>query len=901
MKKKLICAALALVMVIGLLPMAVFATAGEGVTVAPTGTWTTEGEVEVFTAEGKLSLVQSGSDGITGNNEYKFGYFPAIQLGDTSAAKYVIVSRGQNGSGLDKTYLNTTLASITESTQLPYTPTEGASDITKWCQVYAGGSDTDAWGAANSTYWPNASNSPITQIAVATENTDESTKTATPYIYKLYKFDFSNCEIELPFEVAAPTEAVLGKQPGAFQENIAVSASTPTLTNKTMNVTGKCVWVDEPWTEAGFPQETGNYMALKITPTSGFEGKFNKVMIVGSDKSEKELDKDDNTLLWQFDENHNNTSIGVKITFGDNQGHTGSTITYTLNVEGVTAATEPATEFTITYDANKPAEASSVEVTGMPSPVTATTTAEGKLATVAAAPSLTGYTFKGWFDAQTGGNEVTVNTVFTKSKTIYAQWTKETVTSASPTFTAALATESFGGKQMSAFQSNITVGTANNGVYPLTGTVKYISDWTEFNPSLASEQTGFYVGIAVPKTIGTAPDAKTVAAMKLSGKTAAGEPTTKEYTTADQLNAVFTDNGNNACNIVTFLGATEDASKSKTYSIWLKYGDEADYTEYKFSATGLTYEGEPSEGEHTVDVTGTATGGKVTASVNSELATSTIAAAKENVGAGNTATFVVKPATEDPAAPVTSGAAELGKASITEAKTENVNVKVEVPNVGSVTLAPAALTVVENAADDDGTVSITVSEEEKKAPNGQINVANVEGTYKITVETTGNVTWGTLAAESIVLNFPVAGAGPVSVYLDGVKLDDSKVTRTNGNVKVDAPHLSEVIIVKEATGTVDPDASVTWASDTNIILGTVTVTSSKIEASTDYLIQVTSGTTSVLFKVPSSGAGTLSFPGQENINVEVFAVKAGQSVADITQATLSQVERIVNKSTTTSP
>lgn len=340
MKKRIIPALLALAMVLTMLPLAAFADGvGDTVKVSTEGTWDISGDVNIFTASGKISLVQSGTDGIDGNNSYLYGYYPSINLGATTDADYVIISRGQNTSGLDVDYLNGILEKITEGTQLPYTPTADSGSHTNatWCQVYAAGSGENGWDAVNGTYWPNVSNAPVMQIAVATENTDNDTKGDKPYNYVLYQFDFSACEIDLPFQVEAPTGEVLGKQASDFQADITATTAATTLTEKKMSVTGKCVWVEEPWTEAGFADETGNYVALEIVPTNDFTGKFSKVMIVGTDETEKELD-DDNIVLWQFNEAHDNTYIGVKITFGDDQGHTGSTITYTLDVSGVTAA-----------------------------------------------------------------------------------------------------------------------------------------------------------------------------------------------------------------------------------------------------------------------------------------------------------------------------------------------------------------------------------------------------------------------------------------------------------------------------------------------------------------------------------------------------------------------------------
>ena len=68
-------------------------------------------------------------------------------------------------------------------------------------------------------------------------------------------------------------------------------------------------------------------------------------------------------------------------------------------------------EYTITFDANG----------GTVTPASGTTGAGGKLATLPE-PSRTGYWFMGWFNAVSGGDEVTEETVFNANTTIYAQW-----------------------------------------------------------------------------------------------------------------------------------------------------------------------------------------------------------------------------------------------------------------------------------------------------------------------------------------------------------------------------------------------------------------------------------------------------------------------------------------------
>lgn len=61
------------------------------------------------------------------------------------------------------------------------------------------------------------------------------------------------------------------------------------------------------------------------------------------------------------------------------------------------------------------------------------TTADGKLAAMPDNPTRSGYTFNGWYDAATGGNKVDINTKFTGGTTIYAQWSKKSSGTVTPT------------------------------------------------------------------------------------------------------------------------------------------------------------------------------------------------------------------------------------------------------------------------------------------------------------------------------------------------------------------------------------------------------------------------------------------------------------------------------------
>ena len=82
------------------------------------------------------------------------------------------------------------------------------------------------------------------------------------------------------------------------------------------------------------------------------------------------------------------------------------------------------TEFTVNFNANG----------GSVSPSSATTK-DGKLESLPT-PTYDGYTFLGWYTEETGGDEVTTDTVFTKDTTIYAHWQKQAAQEYTVTFNA---------------------------------------------------------------------------------------------------------------------------------------------------------------------------------------------------------------------------------------------------------------------------------------------------------------------------------------------------------------------------------------------------------------------------------------------------------------------------------
>lgn len=136
---------------------------------------------------------------------------------------------------------------------------------------------------------------------------------------------------------------------------------------------------------------------------------------------------------------HDGTSGVYTLTIPNNTYETvGATVNtgFSLAVEVSNFTTEedlseedlqsPSLLFTITFH---PEDGTVVPTTDQ------TNSTTGKLASLPT-PTREGYTFDGWFDAVTGGTEVTTSTVFTKDTTIYAQWTRVSADSNKCTVTA---------------------------------------------------------------------------------------------------------------------------------------------------------------------------------------------------------------------------------------------------------------------------------------------------------------------------------------------------------------------------------------------------------------------------------------------------------------------------------
>ena len=69
---------------------------------------------------------------------------------------------------------------------------------------------------------------------------------------------------------------------------------------------------------------------------------------------------------------------------------------------------------------------------GICSTVVTYTNLSGKLESTPEQPTMTGYTFDGWYTEPVGGSKVTTSTVFTSDATIYAHWTAKAGTTTVP-------------------------------------------------------------------------------------------------------------------------------------------------------------------------------------------------------------------------------------------------------------------------------------------------------------------------------------------------------------------------------------------------------------------------------------------------------------------------------------
>ena len=65
------------------------------------------------------------------------------------------------------------------------------------------------------------------------------------------------------------------------------------------------------------------------------------------------------------------------------------------------------------------------------------TNLSGKLESTPEQPTMTGYTFDGWYAEPVGGTKISTSTVFTGDTTVYAHWTVKNATTSTSTSTPA--------------------------------------------------------------------------------------------------------------------------------------------------------------------------------------------------------------------------------------------------------------------------------------------------------------------------------------------------------------------------------------------------------------------------------------------------------------------------------
>ena len=73
---------------------------------------------------------------------------------------------------------------------------------------------------------------------------------------------------------------------------------------------------------------------------------------------------------------------------------------------------------------------------GICSTVVTYTNLSGKLESTPEQPTMTGYSFDGWYTETVGGTKVTTSTVFTGDTTVYAHWTVKSTAASSSTSTS---------------------------------------------------------------------------------------------------------------------------------------------------------------------------------------------------------------------------------------------------------------------------------------------------------------------------------------------------------------------------------------------------------------------------------------------------------------------------------
>lgn len=290
------------------------------------------------------------------------------------------------------------------------------------------------------------------------------------------------------------------------------------------------------------------------------------------------------THTWTFTSSESDCGITTKYTYN-----------YTFSITGSSVTVGFPNEYTITFNSNGHGTAPSTQ-----------TVCQGTTATQPSNPSVTGWTFGGWYEnQQCTGTQFSFSTAINSNKTLYAKWTVQTYNinyydqggsafsgthaSGYPTThtygtattlkTASKTGYTFGGW----FTSSSCTGTAVTtlGANSYTSNISLYAKWTAKTYTITYYDQG---------------------GLTFSGTHATGYPTSHTYGTSTTLKTAsktgYTFGGwftTSACSgsAITSLGATSYTSNISLYAKW---------TAKSFTVT-LQYGSSPSSSDSTVNVT----------------------------------------------------------------------------------------------------------------------------------------------------------------------------------------------------------------------------------------------------------------------------------------------------------
>ncbi len=212
-----------------------------------------------------------------------------------------------------------------------------------------------------------------------------------------------------------------------------VTGGSGTLTKTDIASTG--------FTYAPSESEAGSTVTLTVTATDGKSTptSVTLTLTVSAVQPEKNLTaiavtNPPSKIVYTVGENFSSAGMVVTAYYSDN---TSAAITgYTVSPSGALATSD--TSVTISYTEDGVTKTTTQDITmnaavvptytitfnpngGMVSPASMQTGADGKLVSLPT-PTRSGHNFSGWFTAITGGTQVTTDTVFLASATVYARW-----------------------------------------------------------------------------------------------------------------------------------------------------------------------------------------------------------------------------------------------------------------------------------------------------------------------------------------------------------------------------------------------------------------------------------------------------------------------------------------------